>query len=108
MFPENRQIKLNPTLAALRAIPGIASVHQDDFDSAGINVFIDLKRNGIRMSEPLRSTKARIRKACKDVGFDFLDCPTPRYNVVPASFGFPREKIFQGYDKNSIKIVVYI
>lgn len=110
MFSTERQNKLNPILEALRQIPGVESVQQDDFDSVGINVFLWLVRGQsygnvpYTFQSPLRSVKAAIKRVClkHNVGFNFLHWPTMRYET---SFG---EKRKSGYDCEHIKIEVMV
>lgn len=119
MFPANRQARLDPVLQALRQLPGQTSVQQDDFDSAGINVFIYLddcnSRAGsfdgakpFHFAVSLRSTKAKIRSIFEKNGipFNFLNWPVMQYQYQ--SIGRERRAVKDGYDGDSIKIEVLV
>lgn len=109
MFPAERQAKLDPILAELKKIPGIVKVAQDDFDSTSIRVvcYLDdcnsragsLRGNKpFRFAQPIRSTKAAIKKSCKGTGLLFTNTPVLQYE---SSNG---EKVKDGYDSDHISI----
>jgi hypothetical protein len=120
MFPPTRQVKLNPVLEKLKAIPGVSFVQQDDFDSAGINVFISLQ--GISTGtgqhrfvpalgrQPVLTAKRAVARACKSAGvsFRFLDWPAMTYQWVSGAPGIRGHKVSDGYDGWAIKIEVLV
>ena len=113
MFPQQRQLKLDPLLDKLRKLPGIKEIHQDDFDSSAINVVLVLDDMGsragsfdgqrpYRFAVSIRKVKGAIIRVLKEVGFNFLDWPELRY----ISNG--GEKVKNGYSGDSIKIEVFV
>lgn len=110
MLPPERQQRLSPILDTIRGLPGVAQVQQDDFDSAGVNVFITLKpaqpgKPIFKWAVPLRTTKHAIKVACTG-RCSFLHWPSKRYSWSPSVPGIPRERYDEGYDCDHIKIEV--
>lgn len=115
MFPAERQSKLNPVLDALRGLPGIVEVEQDDWNSYAINVFLTLQvaargtfrsnDRPARFATPIRAIKASVKRACKqqEVDFDFLDWPSKLYE--PDGMG---GKLDDGYNHGSIKLEILV
>lgn len=107
MLEESRQIKLDVVLKALSVLPN-CTVQSDDWDSAGVNVFVYMDKNALN-AKPynfLRSTKATIKKALKGYSWNWLDWPSMKYDT--STFWGTTEKFALGYDRSSIKIEVYI
>jgi hypothetical protein len=116
-LPENRRNRLFSVLEDLcRQVPGVLNATDDDFDSTSVNVFLALdvqSRAGcitssdrpFRFVTPLRSTKAAIRRVCKQhgVSFNFLNWPAKQY--VSDGMG---GKSDDGYDVEEIKIEVFV
>jgi hypothetical protein len=114
MFPSERQVKLNPVLDQLNLIHGIKNVHQDDFDSTGINIFFDLKpiqETGPVMAFelPVRKLKSILKKTLK-VEFRIIDFPvmkTEHISIHDRCQGDPtRRKI--GFDQIRFGIEVFV
>ncbi len=111
MFPEHRQEVLNPILDALRQVPGISSVQQDDFDSSGINVFLQLAGTKYKLDQPLAVTKKRIGKVIKDItdrGFAFLDQPEKTRTYNGKDFAGKAIYFDNGYSHRHIKIDIFV
>jgi len=109
MLSESRHKRLVAAVASLREIAGVKGVFSDDFDSTGINVFIELKGNKFELDKPLRATKLAIAKVCKlHGGCGFGDQPVMQYEWVPGSWGEKGYKRKVGYDRLSIQIDLYI
>lgn len=111
MLTAARQARLNPILFALRSLPGVASVQQDDYDSTAVNVFVYLRFIDDRPRKPtvpLRSIKAGIRRICRETGFQWLHVPSKRYSWSPSVPGIPRERFNEGYDCDYIKMEVLV
>jgi hypothetical protein len=117
MLSASRQEQLTPILEALRQIPGVVDVYDDDFDSTSINVFLRLgaEKNSYRagspiygFASPLRSIKAAIKRVCREagVGMNFLDWPAMKYSY--SYYRGQRETYKDGYDQDDIKIEVFI
>lgn len=115
MFPKERQEKLDPILSALRSIPGIAEVVQDDYDSNCIDVHLDLAipdrtnpKRVLQFREPLRKTTNSIRRALKKVQCNIGLSPKMTYSRSPRVGHLPAEKIKEGYDRTSISLSIYV
>lgn len=112
MLAAHRQAKLAPVLASLRAIPGVTAAGSDDWDAISVNVVVSLDASGhagslngrkpMRFVRPLRTIKADVRRACKEVYFRYLDYPVMTYRKSAG------DKVQDGYDGESIKIEVYV
>lgn len=114
MFPQHRQSRLDPVLSALRLIPGVAEVTQDDFDSSSINVFIrlddDNSRYGsmtgdkpYRFAQPLFDTTVAIKQALHTARLDFRFLNQPRMTHVRNG----GKRIRDGYSTDSYKVEVF-
>jgi len=118
MFPSERQLKLDPVLTELRKINGIDNVSQDDYDSAGINVFFwlnsksDFDGRALEFVIPLISLRSRLNKLFKKLGVEFsvIDYPTMTYAYVPSSWRMRGDKshVKIGYDQNRYGIEVIV
>tara|TARA_Y100000034_G_C6590713_1_gene256599 strand:- start:128 stop:469 length:342 start_codon:yes stop_codon:yes gene_type:complete len=113
MLAETRQNKLNPILEALRELPGVKSVWQDDYNTVAIDVFVELDdcdskggsfdgRKPFRFAVDLRTIKRRIMEVCADFGPIMLDWPELKYLTIGG------QKVRDGYDKDTIKVEVFI
>lgn len=116
MFPTDRQFVLNSVLNQLKLIPGIENVQQDDWDSNGINVFMDLKpANQISKSTimefeiPVAKLKSTLKKTL-NVDFRVIDFPvmkTEHVSIHDRCKGDPtRRKI--GFDQTRFGIEVFV
>lgn len=106
-----RQEKLDGLLADLRSIPGVTSVESDDFDSMYIWAFIGLQPDAdyrqnqvLNWAKPIRSIKTAIQHICHKhrVDVTFLAQPVMEYE------SFNGRKIPKGYDRNDIKLDLWI
>jgi hypothetical protein len=111
----NRQAQLDAVLHELSKQPGFASVKADDFDSAGINVFIELEpaieRHASHLpvyqfAVPQRRMKANVRRVCEEhgVAVSFLDWPVKRYSNLGNGLG----KMDEGYSQTHYKVELHI
>jgi hypothetical protein len=105
--------KLAPVLEAIQNHPGIQSAVSDDWDSARINIFIELKveqRNhkgkSLRFGANLFSIRNHIKAVMKrfHLEFSFLDWPQKKYSYQ--TYYGRREYTDEGYDTESFKIDV--
>lgn len=116
MFPADRQAKLDPIIAALNELGGVQNVQQDDWDSAGIVVHIQLRvppdeRNldrPVRFARPLRVTMNGIRKVLGTRSYTMDDAPKMKYQYVGRVNHLPSERIKDRYDKSSVSATVYV
>jgi hypothetical protein len=121
-FPITRQTKLNPVLAALGKVPGVAKVQQDDFDSNSIVVHIGFgvaqrshARKVLKFTHRMNVVSRQLRKALKDSGVSYSMAPDvmpdKQYEYVPGCPGcpgIPATRAVTGYDKESISVIVYV
>lgn len=110
MLSEYRKNRLEPVLKALKALDGIDSVQEDDFNIIEINVFLELtpeswsEKRVNHFIVGLRQLKHKISKVCAELGvrYRFLDWPTVKYESMNG------EKYRMGYDKSTIKLGLII
>jgi|GEM_PF-5329139 len=109
MFPVERKERMAPVMQQLAAIAGVRYVMQDDFDSAGVNVFLSLKGDKWKLDQPLRSIKSKMKKVFNklDIDFDWLQQPAKRYSYGGQEYGKTINRD-EGYDCLHIKIVVFV
>jgi hypothetical protein len=117
MFPTDRQFILNSALEQLNLIAGIENVQQDDFDSNGINVFMELKpanqrdkRSPIMEFEVSVAKLKTILKKNLKLDFRIIDFPvmkTEHVSIHDRCKGDPaRRKI--GFDQTRFGIEVFV
>lgn len=116
----DRQQRLDPILADLKKEEGFGSVQSDDWDSAAINVFLELlpahtgasltKGNAIyKFARHLNSYRGAIRRVMKKHGVDYkvLSWPQKKYVANGSIYG-KQIKSDEGYDQSHIKIEVFV
>lgn len=97
----DRRNQLDLILNKLRGLPGVGSVESDDFDSTGVNVFINLLGTRHKLAVSLRKMKNAIKRTC---GCRFLSQPIPQYSYAGRGF----KPWHDGYDSLSIKLEVFV
>jgi hypothetical protein len=115
MFPADRQAQLDPIINEIKAIPGVVSVKQDDFDSVSIRLFIALdtdnsyggsigKDKPYRFKKPLRSISAQLAAVFRrqEVNAEILDRPRMTY------YSNQGDKIRDGYSTSRFMIDLYV
>lgn len=112
----HRRERLERVVQSLGTLPGICAVQSDDWDSSSVNIFVRLRVDTQFSARPrifqvpVRSLKLRIKNLLRDLGYEccFLAQPERLYSWIPKILGSPRERVFEGYDRDDMKLEVFL